>query len=408
MERPIVFISYATPNLAEAEIIRKDLEVNGLSCWIANRDILEAEDYRKAIIQGFDPATVVIVLISADALNSPHVKREVDLATNDRTKVILPIRLEAVDLKDELRYSLSSTQRIDAFPSVAPKLWKIRTTVRRLLTDAGIKVPPVPVRPIAKLIGSVLAWLIVALATYLAIRWMHQAWFILLPFQQVPGQAARHPVPLLLMLLPVLIAMALQLFLHFSFTRVLRLDALFAWTLDWGPTGRLVGSLVCIGGLLWTSGHVRLPIEVAFHPGTGAPEDPALEKVFDTLPLFHRPQAGYYSINLDLGPYLSVAGVSVKAEVINRTLAGICAVWISEGVKRPQDGRLPPQVDGTSQYVEIHRSEDGDRKKPILAIRLMRADRTPASETLVRATVFRNGVPTFNAEAKVDPKDFPQ
>src|SRR6185295_3140673 len=81
-----VFISFANANLSEATIIHDDLLADGIACWMAPRKIVPGDDYREAIVEGFEAATVVLVLVSTASLTSEQVAREVNLATNDKRK----------------------------------------------------------------------------------------------------------------------------------------------------------------------------------------------------------------------------------------------------------------------------------------------------------------------------------
>ena len=91
----LVFISYASGDHDRARVVRDDLEADGIPCWMASRDILGSDDYVTAIPPAIEHARVVLLVLSAAALASEHVFREVHLATDDK-KPILPVRVEPI------------------------------------------------------------------------------------------------------------------------------------------------------------------------------------------------------------------------------------------------------------------------------------------------------------------------
>ena len=102
-----VFISYSSKNQAIADKVVEAARKNGISCWIATTSI-EAGSYAKQIIQGIREAKIFVVIVSAEAIESPHVKNELDFATS-RIKdglVIMPFKIDDADLDDECQYYL--------------------------------------------------------------------------------------------------------------------------------------------------------------------------------------------------------------------------------------------------------------------------------------------------------------
>src|SRR5436305_1024856 len=92
-----VFISYASAERDLATAICAGLEATGLRCWIAPRDLTPGAEYPNALTQAVRGARCLVLVFSADALRSPHVLREVELAVSARLPV-LTVRTQPVPL----------------------------------------------------------------------------------------------------------------------------------------------------------------------------------------------------------------------------------------------------------------------------------------------------------------------
>jgi formylglycine-generating enzyme required for sulfatase activity len=108
-----VFISYSSSDQAVADRICAAIEGSGVGCWIAPRDIEPGADYPSAILAGLEGARVVVVLISAAAVASPHILTEIGHAFSEK-KPIIPFRLSAAKLPPNFDYFLSMSQWLDA------------------------------------------------------------------------------------------------------------------------------------------------------------------------------------------------------------------------------------------------------------------------------------------------------
>ena len=91
-----VFISYHTSSAKPiVEKIAQRLEENGISCWYAPRDC--ELQWAEAIVKAIDKATVFLVLLNAQAINSENVKNEIQIAHENycRHKIrIVPFQIE--------------------------------------------------------------------------------------------------------------------------------------------------------------------------------------------------------------------------------------------------------------------------------------------------------------------------
>jgi TolB-like protein/tetratricopeptide (TPR) repeat protein len=109
---PHVFISYASQDAAVAERLCATLEAAGLPCWIAPRDVEAGALYADAIVRAINEAKAVVLVMSASAIGSDHVAREVERAAS-KHKPIIAFRIDAAALNPGLEYFLSNSQWID-------------------------------------------------------------------------------------------------------------------------------------------------------------------------------------------------------------------------------------------------------------------------------------------------------
>ena len=107
-----VFISYASQDTHTANHICQSLESHGVPCWIAPRDVKPGAQYADAIVRAINEAKAVVLVLSASAVASAHVAREVERAASKR-KPIIPFRLDSAALNPELEYFLSNSQWIE-------------------------------------------------------------------------------------------------------------------------------------------------------------------------------------------------------------------------------------------------------------------------------------------------------
>jgi Tol biopolymer transport system component len=109
--RPM-FISYASRDAGAAETVCQSLESHGVSCWMAPRDVKPGAQYADAIVGAINEARAVVLLMSASAMESSHVGREVERAAS-KHKQIIAFRIDAAPPSPGLEYFLSGSQWID-------------------------------------------------------------------------------------------------------------------------------------------------------------------------------------------------------------------------------------------------------------------------------------------------------
>ena len=107
-----VFISYASQDAAVANAVVAALERHGLSCWIAPRDVTPGALYADEIIRSINGAKGLVIVLSASAIASPHVGKEVGRASSKR-RPIITFKTDTAPLTTALEYFLSESQWVD-------------------------------------------------------------------------------------------------------------------------------------------------------------------------------------------------------------------------------------------------------------------------------------------------------
>jgi hypothetical protein len=109
-----VFISYSQPDHSSAFELVEQVEAQGISCWIAPRDIAPSADWAAEIIDAISNARTMILVFSGASNDSSQVRREVERAVHKGVS-ILPFRIEDVLPSKSLEYFLSSQHWMDAY-----------------------------------------------------------------------------------------------------------------------------------------------------------------------------------------------------------------------------------------------------------------------------------------------------
>jgi TolB-like protein len=108
-----VFISYATPDAGVAETLCAALEAADILCWIAPRDVKAGALYADAIVRAIGGAEALVLVLSASAIASSHVGKEIERASSKK-RPILALRIDAAPLTPALEYYLSESQWVEA------------------------------------------------------------------------------------------------------------------------------------------------------------------------------------------------------------------------------------------------------------------------------------------------------
>jgi adenylate cyclase len=139
----IAFISYASNDAAIADSLVQVLEQLGIGCWIAPRDVIPGSLYADGILRAINGARVFILVLSAHAVGSPHVGKEIERASSKR-RPIIAIRTDSGELTPAFEYFLSESQWIDMRPGGADVATaKLVEAVRRHLDRSAALAEPI-------------------------------------------------------------------------------------------------------------------------------------------------------------------------------------------------------------------------------------------------------------------------
>jgi formylglycine-generating enzyme required for sulfatase activity len=143
-----VFISHSTKDKPIADAVCAALEVVGIRCWIAPRDVIPGMTWSGSIVRAISDGCVMVLVFSSNSNGSQQVLREVDCAVNEGI-VIVPFRIEEVHPSDDMKFYLSTPHWLDAItPPLATHLKQLCKTVEALLpplrASRSARVGPVP------------------------------------------------------------------------------------------------------------------------------------------------------------------------------------------------------------------------------------------------------------------------
>jgi hypothetical protein len=148
----VAFISHASEDAAIAATIADYLENNGVSCWIAPRDLTPGREYSSEIVDGIESSAVFVLVLSENANESIYVKREVERAVS-KGKPVFPIRVREVMPSKSLELFISSAHWIDAWK---PPMEKYLERLAQSISAAAAVYPagPPPSAPLRSTIAG--------------------------------------------------------------------------------------------------------------------------------------------------------------------------------------------------------------------------------------------------------------
>ena len=132
-----VFISHSAKDKVTADAVCAMLESEGIRCWIAPRDVLPSMEWGEAIIDAIEECRIMVLVFTANANESPQIRREVERAVN-RGVAILPVRIEDVLPGKGLEYFIGNVHWLDALnPPLEAHLKSLAGTIKILLARSG-------------------------------------------------------------------------------------------------------------------------------------------------------------------------------------------------------------------------------------------------------------------------------
>jgi TIR domain-containing protein len=138
-----VFISHSAKDKVTADAVCAVLEGEGIRCWIAPRDVLPSMEWGEAIIEAIEECRLMVLVFTANANESPQIRREVERAVN-RGVAILPVRIEDVLPGKGLEYFIGNVHWLDALnPPLEAHLKSLAGTIKIVLARNASGTPPI-------------------------------------------------------------------------------------------------------------------------------------------------------------------------------------------------------------------------------------------------------------------------
>ena len=132
-----VFISYSSNDKSIADSVCDALELNGVRCWIAPRNILPGTDWSESILDAITESSILLLVFTSSANQSQQIKREIERAVSKGIKV-LPFRVENITPSKSLEFFISTQHWLNAFtPPLEVHIERLAQTV-----CASLKMPP--------------------------------------------------------------------------------------------------------------------------------------------------------------------------------------------------------------------------------------------------------------------------
>lgn len=122
-------ISYSHNDKQYADMIVSILERNNIACWIDYRDATPGVNYAGSIVKAIKNASFVVVVLSDSSIQSPQVLNEINAAVNNG-KVIIPFKIDAAMLNDNMEYYLGKTHWLEAItPPIENHINRLADTI---------------------------------------------------------------------------------------------------------------------------------------------------------------------------------------------------------------------------------------------------------------------------------------
>ena len=193
-----IFVSYASQDRDVAFRIVGFLEQQGITCWVAPRDVPPGVEYGQAIISGIEQSRALVLILSDQSNDSMFVRKEVERAVS-KTKPVLPVRIREVTPSGSLEFFISSAQWVDAWKSpMEQHLLPLVGAIKAIGQPGAVPVRSAPLPPPRR--SSMPLWVSMALATVLtaaAGAWWYasSAPATTAPAATAPPAAAPAPAP---------------------------------------------------------------------------------------------------------------------------------------------------------------------------------------------------------------------
>src|SRR5271169_6159284 len=133
-----VFISYASHDAVLAQKVCSALEAGGFPCWIAPRNVVPGTMYAEGIVHAIDESSILVLILSEQAVASAHVGREIERAVSKRHPVVA-LRIDGSPLTAAFEYFLNQSQWIEGGGDSA--IWQLVSAVGQHLSPGTATSP---------------------------------------------------------------------------------------------------------------------------------------------------------------------------------------------------------------------------------------------------------------------------
>ncbi len=140
-----IFISYASEDALIANQMCEIIEAQGMSCWMAPRDVPSGADYPKSIIRAIKNSQLVVLVFSTHSMKSNHVTSEI-LSGFNKGLPIIAVRVEDIEPNEQMEYLLSTKNWLDALSGITEENGRrLLDGIKKLLAER--KSGRLPVKP---------------------------------------------------------------------------------------------------------------------------------------------------------------------------------------------------------------------------------------------------------------------
>lgn len=130
-----VFISYRRTDIDYAVRLYEHLKARHIAVWY-DRLISPATDWRDAIVEHLGKAQIMVILLSAEALDSDELKKELAVA-DQQDVLLLAARLEDVQPRGAFAYELARSNWFDLFDDPDTGLERLSDFLEKLVKNPG-------------------------------------------------------------------------------------------------------------------------------------------------------------------------------------------------------------------------------------------------------------------------------
>jgi len=128
-----IFISHSSEDKETAQNICHLLEEQGITCWIAPRDVTPGKNFGEEVISAIENTQAMVLLLSGNSNVSTYVVKEVERAIAKK-KMVIPFRIQNIEPGKALELFLAGSHWIDAwFPPLEEKVRALAATINNLL-----------------------------------------------------------------------------------------------------------------------------------------------------------------------------------------------------------------------------------------------------------------------------------